>query len=157
MKSLTLFLFAVLFAAAAAAETGDQPTRANMKAIYEAIYDYAYNNDGKIPEPAGVNGLTLLIKDEYLLKPATYTDPRLPLSQPLPRRYNTFTELENIFCGYVYLGGSWQLADRPPRPLLFTKPHPGCKVLVLFSDGKIIKLTGDFRSADEVKQFLSRL
>ena len=108
-----------------------------MKAIYEALYDFAYNNDGCLPRPAGLKGLTLLARDEYLLKPAVYTDPRVKLGTPLPKRYTTYSELEECFCGFTYLGNGEKLSVTPPIPVLRTKPLPGQPVFILFSDGKI--------------------
>lgn len=126
----------------------------NLKQIAVGLLMYANDMDEKFPAEDGAAGLEALRSNSSLVEPDVFVCP-VDKERKAAEKKAALTEKN---CSYVYFGGlNYSSIPALSRiPLAFEKPdlsHDGI-THVLFADGHVAQLKGDFKTAAELVEAL---
>jgi prepilin-type processing-associated H-X9-DG protein len=121
----------------------------NMKQLGLALLMYSGDHDGEFPAADGVDGLRVLVKDNYLQAGKVFIHPESAIHQE-PTSAETLTE---DTCSYLYVGGGLKddNAQATSMPLIVEKPGiTDDGISVLYVDGHVERVAGRFTSMSEL-------
>ncbi len=122
----------------------------NLKQIGLGLLMYSGENSGRFPKPDGAAGFEVLNKDQILNVGKVYINPN-DKKRSMPDNAQSITENNT---SYVYFGAGLKDDNRNATivPVAFEKPDSvsGKKLSVLFIDGHVEQIKGEFASCQDV-------